>query len=214
MIRRENGRRAPPIGGCSNGGARVACHERRLDLGADHQACVGILFSGGPAPAANAVIGAAASAFRRSGAEVIGVRHGYGALMAFDKASRPLVPGEDYQIIADRDLWGLRSARGVLVGTGRANPGKAVRSPADLDDPVKTDRLRRVHEALLDLDIDALVSIGGDDTLRTANVRALRVPAAPPHGRPARPAWSTSPRPSTTTTGASTSPSASSPPWT
>jgi 6-phosphofructokinase 1 len=130
---------------------------------------VGILFSGGPAPAANAVIGAAASAFRRSGAEVIGIRHGYGALMAFDKATRPLVPGEDYQIIADRDLWGLRSARGVLVGTGRANPGKAVRTLADFDDPQRTDRLRRVYEALLDLGIDALVSIGGDDTLRSAN---------------------------------------------
>jgi 6-phosphofructokinase 1 len=131
---------------------------------------VGILFSGGPAPAANAVIGAAASAFRRSGCEVVGIRHGYVALQAYDRAARPLVAGEDYQIIADRDLWGLRSTRGVLVGTGRANPGKAVRSPRDLDDPVKTDRLRRVHEALVDLDLDALVSIGGDDTLRTANV--------------------------------------------
>jgi 6-phosphofructokinase 1 len=130
---------------------------------------VGILFSGGPAPAANAVIGAAASAFRRSGAEVVGVRHGYGALMAFDKAARPLVEGVDYQVIADRDLWGLRSSRGVLVGTGRANPGKAVRTLADFDDPEKTERLRRVHEALLDLRLDALVSIGGDDTLRTAN---------------------------------------------
>ena len=131
---------------------------------------VGILFSGGPAPAANAVIGAAASALRRSGCEVVGIRHGYGALQDYDRASRPLVAGEDYQIIADRDLWGLRSARGVLVGTGRANPGKAVRSPADLDDPKKTDRLRRVHEALVDLGLDGLISIGGDDTLRTANV--------------------------------------------
>jgi ATP-dependent phosphofructokinase / diphosphate-dependent phosphofructokinase len=131
---------------------------------------VGILFSGGPAPAANAVIAAAASAFRRDGCEVIGIRHGYTALQAYDAASRPLVPDEDYQIIADRDLWGLRSARGVLVGTGRANPGKAIRAPADLGDPVKTERLRRVHEGLVALDLGALVSIGGDDTLRTANV--------------------------------------------
>lgn len=131
---------------------------------------VGILFSGGPAPAANAVIGAAASAFRRAGAEVVGIRHGYSGLQAFDRASRPLVAGEDYQVIADRDLWGLRSTRGVLVGTGRANPGKSVRTLKDLDDPQKTDRLRRTHEALVDLDLDALVSIGGDDTLRTANV--------------------------------------------
>ncbi len=130
---------------------------------------VGILFSGGPAPAANAVIGAAASAFRRSGCEVVGIRHGYGGLAAYDAASRPLVVEEDYHVIADRDLWGLRTSRGILVGTGRANPGKGIRCPADLDDPAKTDRLRRVHEGLLALDLDGLVSIGGDDTLRTAN---------------------------------------------
>src|SRR5262249_10217015 len=64
----------------------------------------------------------------------------------------------------------LRTTRGVFVGTGRANPGKSIRTPADLDDPKKTERLRRVHEALVDLGLAALVSIGGDDTLRTANV--------------------------------------------
>jgi 6-phosphofructokinase 1 len=131
---------------------------------------VGILFSGGPAPAANAVIGAAASAFRRAGVEVVGIRHGYGALQSYDRQSQPLVADQDYRVITDRDLRGLRSTRGVLVGTGRANPGKAIRTPADLDDPAKTERLRRVHAALVDLDLDALVSIGGDDTLRTANL--------------------------------------------
>jgi len=130
---------------------------------------IGILFSGGPAPAANAVIGAAASAFRRGGWEVLGIRHGYGALQAFDPATRPLVPDREYKVIVDGDLPGLRSARGVLVGTGRANPGKGIASAADLDDPRKTDRLRRVYEALVHLDLDALISIGGDDTLRTAN---------------------------------------------
>lgn len=131
---------------------------------------VGILFSGGPAPAANAVISAAASAFRRSGREVVGIRHGYGALMAFDRETRPLVPEEDYHWIVDRDLWGLRHMRGVFVGTGRANPGKSIRSPEDLDDAAKTAPLHRVYAALRELEIDALVSIGGDDTLRTANI--------------------------------------------
>jgi ATP-dependent phosphofructokinase / diphosphate-dependent phosphofructokinase len=130
---------------------------------------VAILFSGGPAPAANAVIGTAASAFRRGGAEVVGIRHGYGALQAYDRASRPLVPEKEYHVIVDRDLWGLRNTRGVFVGTGRANPGKTVQTRKDLDDPGKTECLRRVYEALVDLDVDALVSIGGDDTLRTAN---------------------------------------------
>jgi 6-phosphofructokinase 1 len=131
---------------------------------------VAILFSGGPAPAANAVISAAASAIRRSGREVVAIRHGYGGLMQFDEKTRPLVPGEDYDEIVDRDLWGLRHARGVFIGTGRANPGKSIRTAKDLDDPERTAPLRRVYEGLRELEVDALVSIGGDDTLRTANL--------------------------------------------
>lgn len=131
---------------------------------------VGILFSGGPAPAANAVISAAASSLRRSGRDVVAIKHGYGALMQFDRASRPLVAGEDHAPIGDRDLRGLRHQRGVYVGTGRANPGKAIKTPKDLDDPVKTAPLQRVYDGLRELGIDALVSIGGDDTLRTANL--------------------------------------------
>ena len=38
-----------------------------------------------------------------------------------------------------------------------------------LDDPEKTTRLRNIYNALIDLRIDALISIGGDDTLKTAN---------------------------------------------
>jgi 6-phosphofructokinase 1 len=131
---------------------------------------VGILFSGGPAPAANAVIGAAASAFRRDGCEVVGIRHGYGALQVFDRSTLPLFPDDDYQLIGDRELRGLRNTRGVIVGTGRANPGKSVRTLRDLEDSSKTERLRRVYDALVELDLDGLVSIGGDDTLRSANV--------------------------------------------
>jgi ATP-dependent phosphofructokinase / diphosphate-dependent phosphofructokinase len=130
---------------------------------------IGILFSGGPAPAANAVIGAAASAFRRAGCAVIGIRHGYGALQAFDPATRPLVPEVDYHTFVDQDLWGLRNSRGVFLGTGRANPGKGIATRGDLGDPEKTSRLRRVYDGLVALDLDGLVSIGGDDTLRTAN---------------------------------------------
>ncbi len=129
---------------------------------------VGIVFSGGPAPAANAVIGAAASAFRRSGREVVGILHGYSGLLGYERG-RPLVADEHYRTISDRDLRGLRNSRGILVGTGRANPGKGIQSPYDLEDPKKTERLLRVYEGLCSLDLDALVSIGGDDTLKTAN---------------------------------------------
>jgi 6-phosphofructokinase 1 len=56
-----------------------------------------------------------------------------------------------------------------MIGTSRANPGKAIGCQADLDDPQKTAKLRNIYTALVDLGIDALVSIGGDDTLKTAN---------------------------------------------
>jgi 6-phosphofructokinase 1 len=147
---------------------------------------VGILFSGGPAPASNAVIGAAASAFRRSGHDVVGIRHGYSGLQSYDRATGPLVAEEHYHVFVDQDLRGLRNTRGVFVGTGRANPGKGVVTPSDLDDTAKTDRLRRVYEALVDLGIEGLVSIGGDDTLRTANILyefQKRLPAGLPRVR-------------------------------
>jgi 6-phosphofructokinase 1 len=147
---------------------------------------IGILFSGGPAPASNAVIAAVAATFRRNGHEVIGLLHGYAHLQAYDRARGPLVPEEHFHIFTDRDLWGLRHTRGVFIGTDRANPGKGIVTARDLDDPVKTDRLRRVHEALVDLRIDALVSIGGDDTLRSANLLhefQKRLPAGAPRVR-------------------------------
>jgi len=127
-----------------------------------------IVFAGGPAPGANSVIAAATMAFRRSGREVVGFYNGYAHLIDYD-AQRPLVAGKDYFVFEDHHLRGLRNSRGILVGTARANPGKAIRSPGDLDDPAKTAALARVHTGLTDLGIDALVSIGGDDTLKTAN---------------------------------------------
>jgi ATP-dependent phosphofructokinase / diphosphate-dependent phosphofructokinase len=127
---------------------------------------VGIIFAGGPAPAANSVIAAAASGFRRRGTEVLGFMHGYSGLMS----SEPMVAGEHYRSFLDRDLQGLRSARGIFLGTSRANPGKHLSSRADLDDVEKTKPLARVHENLVGLGVEALVSIGGDDTLKTANL--------------------------------------------
>ena len=42
-----------------------------------------ILFAGGPAPAANAVISAAATSFLRNDIEVVGIKHGYSQLIEF-----------------------------------------------------------------------------------------------------------------------------------
>ena len=57
---------------------------------------VGILFSGGPAPAANAVISAAALSFINAGVSVVGFFGGYENLQRYS-ADNPLVEGRDYQ---------------------------------------------------------------------------------------------------------------------
>ena len=135
----------------------------------DHIKRVGIVFSGGPAPAANAVISSAAISFIEDEREVIGFFHGYSNLQDYHPVTHRLLPDEHYRIFQERDLRGLRNSRGIIIGTARANPGKGIDRPEDLADPGKTARLRNVYNALVDLDIDALISIGGDDTLKTAN---------------------------------------------
>jgi len=128
-----------------------------------------ILFSGGPAPAANAVISSCAVSFIDSGREAIGIINGYRNLVLYDAEARPLMRDLHYRSFSERQVTGMRNDRGVAIGTSRANPGKGITGPPDLDDAVKTDRLRRVWAGLTDLGVDALVSIGGDDTLKTAN---------------------------------------------
>jgi len=128
---------------------------------------VGILFSGGPAPAANAVIASAASCFSRAGIEVLGFRNGYKHLANFD-AAKGLAEGSAYVRLKYGDLEGKRTEPGIMIGTSRENPGKNVKTGADLADPQASAPLRRVCEALKSLGVDALISIGGDDTLTTA----------------------------------------------
>jgi 6-phosphofructokinase 1 len=130
---------------------------------------VGIVFSGGPAPGANAVISATAISFIDEGIEVLGFYYGYSDLQQYHPLSHRLLPDKHYRVFSEADVATLRNQRGIVIGTARANPGKGIRSRADLDDPARTDRLQRVYSALVDLEIDALISIGGDDTLKTAN---------------------------------------------
>ncbi len=139
-------------------------------LKGEHVKRVAIVFAGGPAPAANAVISAAATSFIEDGREVVGFFHGYSNLQEYHPLKKRLLPDEHYRVFTERDLRGLRNTRGIIIGTSRSNPGKAIDRPEDLDDEEKTEKLRSVYNALVDLDVDALISIGGDDTLKTANL--------------------------------------------
>jgi 6-phosphofructokinase 1 len=129
---------------------------------------IAILFAGGPAPGANAVISTAAMSFMRQGTEVIGMKHGYSSLADFSPA-QPLVASRDYVRMTPDFIKRTRSGQGIMLGTARTNPGKMVSSPAHFDDPEKVKQLTNVYNGLRSLGVEALISIGGDDTLKTAN---------------------------------------------
>ena len=117
---------------------------------------VAILFAGGPAPAANAVISTAAVSFLRNNIDVIGVLYGYSNLMAYSP-DRPLIENRDYIRISHNSLKRTRNSQGILIGTARTNPGKMVSSPDHLKDPQRASALKTVYEALVSLKVDGLM---------------------------------------------------------
>jgi 6-phosphofructokinase 1 len=124
--------------------------------------------------------------FLEDGREVLGFFHGYSNLQNYDREAAPLLADDHYRVFQEKDLRGLRNERGIIVGTARAHPGAGVKSRADLDDPQKTKRIDSVYRALVDLEVDALISIGGDGTLMTANLLCeyqKRLPAEAPRVR-------------------------------
>ncbi len=140
---------------------------------------VAVLFAGGPAPAANAVISTCAASFLKNDVSVLGVLHGYSNLVEFGP-DRTMEKGKDYIEIDFKTLKRTRNTQGILIGTARTNPGKDISAPEHLDDAERAAPLKRVYDALSSLEVDALVSIGGDDTLKTANKFKLyqdRLPA-------------------------------------
>jgi ATP-dependent phosphofructokinase / diphosphate-dependent phosphofructokinase len=104
---------------------------------------IGILTGGGDCPGLNAVIRAVARRAFDQGDEVVGVLHGW----------RGLVEGQ-FRELGPIDISGLLPRGGTILKTSRTNPYK-------VDGAVE-----RVLENLRGL--DALVAIGGEDTLGVA----------------------------------------------
>jgi 6-phosphofructokinase 1 len=117
--------------------------------------------------------------FIRNDIQVLGIQYGYSNLEQYSP-DRPMQVGRDYIVIDHRVLKRTRNSQGIMIGTARANPGRYVSHPDHLNDPEKTAPLRRVYDALCSLEVDALVSIGGDDTLKTANKFKLFQETLPP----------------------------------
>ena len=106
---------------------------------------IGILTGGGDCPGLNAVIRAATRRSLQRGAEIIGVREGW----------RGLVEGL-FQPLGSREISGILPRGGTILGTSRTNP---YRTEGDVE------RVLATFEAE---SLDALVAIGGEDTLGVA----------------------------------------------
>ena len=112
---------------------------------------VGILCGGGPAPGINSVISAATIEARNSGWDVVGVLDGFEHLIAGD-ASQTLP-------LNIADVSRIHQTGGSILFTSRANPTVRDESAADPEW-----RLHAALKTLTELGIDALITIGGDDT--------------------------------------------------
>jgi ATP-dependent phosphofructokinase / diphosphate-dependent phosphofructokinase len=134
---------------------------------------IGLVFSGGPAPSANAVISSVCLSFIDESIPIIGFFYGFEFLEKFDRLDRfSLVEDVHYKKL-DAEISRIRNRRGVYLKTSRANPGKNIKRKEDLQDPQKNEKLMNILRGLDSLGIGFLITIGGDDTLKTANYLSL-----------------------------------------
>ena len=107
---------------------------------------IGILTGGGDCPGLNPVIRAAVRKAYVSGIEVVGIKNGWKGLIEND--TQPL----DLDAVS-----GILPKGGTILGTSRTNPYK------------KEDWVKKAIENYKRLKLDALIAIGGEDTLGAAN---------------------------------------------
>jgi len=107
-----------------------------------------ILVSGGPAPGINSVIGAATIRAEVEGIEVVGIKDGFKWIMEGDTTH--------VKELNINNVSRIHFRGGSYIGISRANPTK--------DDK----HLENAVTSLLRLDVDKLITIGGDDTAFSA----------------------------------------------
>src|SRR5262245_32411920 len=107
---------------------------------------IGVLTGGGDAPGLNAAIRAVARRAFQRGHRVSGVKNGWAGCLE-EGLIDELTPA---------DVRGILPLGGTILGTSRTNPAK------------EQDGIERVIKTLRHHGVDALVPIGGDDTLGVA----------------------------------------------
>lgn len=131
---------------------------------------IGILMSGGPASGANAVISTFSILALDNDIEVFGFQGGFEYLQEYSLDRRHFFgEGEVYEKIT-KDVVEVRNQGGSILTVSRANPGRNIKKLTDLKNEEKAKPLKNILSAFEDLGVGALVTIGGDDTLKIANL--------------------------------------------
>lgn len=131
---------------------------------------VAILTGGGDVPGLNPCIKAAVNRVLDAGGEMVGIRRGWGGLLHIDPADPATIDANtihlDNSVVRTIDRTG-----GTFLHSSRTNPGKVATSdvPAFLRDQIEGDGPHDLTDHVLKvldtLGIEALLPIGGDDTL-------------------------------------------------
>lgn len=118
---------------------------------------IGILTSGGDCPGLNAVLRAVARAADKIGWEVVGFRDGFEGLL----------PPGDYMVLDRAATAGIMHLGGTIIGTtnkghftAKAGAGNKMEIPAEV--------MEKAKQTFHDLNLHALITIGGDGSLTTA----------------------------------------------
>jgi ATP-dependent phosphofructokinase / diphosphate-dependent phosphofructokinase len=137
---------------------------------------IGILTGGGDVPGLNPCIKAAVYRATDENHEMLGIRRGWGGLLYFNPDDNRI---QDEHIIhlTKANTRTIDRTGGTYLHTSRTNPGKVkpkeipefLKSSIQPTDKEKTvDCTKHVLRVLENLKIDALIAIGGDDTLSYA----------------------------------------------
>jgi 6-phosphofructokinase 1 len=119
---------------------------------------------GGDAPGLNAVLRAATLAARNRGWDVVGIRDGFNGLMFPEQYSDGGVV-----TLSREHVRGIVHQGGTIIGT--TNRGDPTAYPTQQPDGTwaDVDRTRELLDRFAEREIDALITIGGDGSLRIGN---------------------------------------------
>lgn len=116
---------------------------------------IGILTAGGDCPGLNAAIrGVGKTAIVEYGMEVLGFNAGYSGLI-----------NGDYTELKESQLSGILTLGGTILGTSREKPFKIEKSTKN-----EIDKPERIKQTYKDLNLDCVVCIGGNGTMKTASM--------------------------------------------